>query len=92
MKTVLGENDMTKPDDVPQDVWDAALHLAKFCSPGKFQYVTAMTIARAMIAAKVQERAQIACDAEEFGMIAAEDALVTFAEILRDGFNWRLDL
>lgn len=59
---------MSKPDDIPQDAWDAAekVHMLPHFKFSSWRYVLSTDIARAIVAAKAEEREACAKLAEEF--------------------------
>lgn len=75
-----------KPDDVSQEAWDAAgsAIAAAFAANSLGRKVSDVeVIARAIDAAKAEEREEIARMAEEMGKVAGEEALMVFADIIR---------
>lgn len=58
---------MSKPDDIPQDVWDAARKPAKIaCAPHNTPFIAHAVVARAIMAAVEAEREGCAQVANSF--------------------------
>lgn len=83
---------MSKPDDIqqdiPQSVWNQGAALAGQCvgllNSGSVSERTVTEMADLLARAIMAEAERIAAMAEEFGKVAAEPALFTFAEIIRE--------
>ena len=78
---------MSKPEDIPQDVWDRAeRHFDDFLRcPSETFRPAVQTIARAIMAAKAEEREACAkiIDANAFGNQAIIRAMVVAAHAIR---------
>lgn len=69
-----------KPADIPQDVWDSARHALSDGFTVRIEsWDHAVRVSRAIL----DEAERIAVMADEYGKVAAEPALITFAEIIR---------